>query len=207
MSRPDTGLGHLVAPLAELTAGERPDWVEPATWAYLTRAAAGLVADAAAVRERLGRSRAAVVIGVGEATVGRWPRRTVDAVPRFARATAITPDDIAALRAWWRDGAPGYEQQERQPARRLRFAEAGGLARVDGRWHHLVAQAVAGTLPGGIAPCLPVAGGEVRAVQLAELDWGALEESEWRALRAGGLTTAQRAELVALAAVDVEDLR
>ncbi len=44
-------------------------------------------------------------------------------------------------------------------------------------------------------------------MQLAELDWGALEESEWRALRAGGLTATQRAELEALASVDVEDLR
>ena len=212
MSRPVTGLGHLVAPLAELTAGERPAWVSPATWAYLGRAAAGLAADAADVRERLGRAGAAEVIGIGEATVGRWPR-PVDATPRYVRVAALTAADIDAMRAWWRGGPPRWEQgrtpDERTPVKRLRFVRAGEMVDAGGQWHRLVAQAVAGTLPEGVAPCLPTGGSgpaEVRSVQLAELGWGALEEREWRALRAMGLTAEQRAELEALGSVDAGDL-
>lgn len=119
----------------------------------------------------------------------------------MARRNTFAIDDLdaAALaslrRAWSRrapDGAPAVALRE------LRFATIGTLAgaSTSGEHQRRVAQLLAGTLPDTLAPCVRASSDAVAPVARSQVDWGAVEVREWRALAAMGLPADVRARLL-----------
>lgn len=115
---------------------------------------------------------------------------------------AITPATVAALRAYWH----GAEPTDREPPpesialRDLRFARVGEVLThsTSGDWHRLVAELLAGQLAPELAPCTRRGAATpegphrmaVRGLRRTEIDWGAVEPREWRALERVGLSRA-----------------
>ncbi len=114
---------------------------------------------------------------------------------------AVTDEAIREmLREWCQPAAE--ERASTVPARRLRFAEAGRVLTHSqiGEWARLVALALTGHLPDGVAPCTPHLSGDpdgVRSLSREEVDWSTLEPREWAMLERAGLPRVMRLRLQA----------